>query len=370
MEVAGARDRRVRPRRGSGGIGQRLEREIEQRTGFETRAVVLGHIQRGGTPTAFDRVLATRLGRRRDRRRPRRALGNDAGAARDTRIELVPLAEAVAELRTVPPEDYEVADAVLRLGASARACASPAPRRRRSARRRVCSPARDPGGASTLTVYVSMPLRGASGRRRARRRRRRPAGAGRRRGRGRAGWPSGHATSTTPRARARAPDGAPAQAAANARRARPRTRPRSPTSATSSRGRRARRCRSRTQASLLQVSPGELRGRPRRSPFSGGDQVPATRSRRGERTFGRVIPGDHAQARGRRPGGCERLGARRVATVSRRLRVRRDDGRAPSGRPLARRRDHPPAGRSSLYYGGAPAIASRSSGLAPLRAPR
>ena len=45
-----------------GGIGQRLEREIEERTGFETRAVVLGHTQRGGTPTAFDRVLATRLG--------------------------------------------------------------------------------------------------------------------------------------------------------------------------------------------------------------------------------------------------------------------------------------------------------------------
>ena len=45
-----------------GGIGQRLEREIEERTGYETRATVLGHIQRGGTPTAFDRVLATRLG--------------------------------------------------------------------------------------------------------------------------------------------------------------------------------------------------------------------------------------------------------------------------------------------------------------------
>ena len=45
-----------------GGIGQRLEREIEERTGFETRTTVLGHIQRGGTPTAFDRVLATRFG--------------------------------------------------------------------------------------------------------------------------------------------------------------------------------------------------------------------------------------------------------------------------------------------------------------------
>ena len=45
-----------------GGIGQQLEREIEERTGFETRTTVLGHVQRGGTPTAFDRVLATRLG--------------------------------------------------------------------------------------------------------------------------------------------------------------------------------------------------------------------------------------------------------------------------------------------------------------------
>jgi 6-phosphofructokinase 1 len=91
-----------------GGIGERLEREIESRTGFETRAVVLGHIQRGGTPTAFDRVLATRLG-----------VGAIDGAhegrwgtmpaLRSTRIELVPLREAVAELRTVPPEDYEVA---------------------------------------------------------------------------------------------------------------------------------------------------------------------------------------------------------------------------------------------------------------------
>jgi len=91
-----------------GGIGHRLEREIEDRTGFETRAVVLGHIQRGGTPTAFDRVLATRLG----------VAAIDAAhdgrwgtmpALRGTRIELVPLAEAVESLRTVPDEDYEVA---------------------------------------------------------------------------------------------------------------------------------------------------------------------------------------------------------------------------------------------------------------------
>jgi ATP-dependent phosphofructokinase / diphosphate-dependent phosphofructokinase len=91
-----------------GGIGQRLEREIEERTGYETRATVLGHIQRGGTPTAFDRVLATRLG----------LAAVDAAhegrwgvmpALRGTRIELVPLSEAVAGLRTVPVEDYEAA---------------------------------------------------------------------------------------------------------------------------------------------------------------------------------------------------------------------------------------------------------------------
>jgi 6-phosphofructokinase 1 len=91
-----------------GGIGQRLEREIEDRTGFETRATVLGHTQRGGTPTAFDRVLATRVG----------VAAIDAAhegrwgtmpALRGTRVELVPLTEAVAHLRTVPPEDYEAA---------------------------------------------------------------------------------------------------------------------------------------------------------------------------------------------------------------------------------------------------------------------
>jgi ATP-dependent phosphofructokinase / diphosphate-dependent phosphofructokinase len=92
-----------------GGIGQRLEREIEERTGFDARATVLGHIQRGGTPTAFDRVLATRLG----------LAAVDAAnesrwgampALRGSRIELVPLSEAVAKLRTVPVEEYEAAE--------------------------------------------------------------------------------------------------------------------------------------------------------------------------------------------------------------------------------------------------------------------
>ena len=95
-----------------GGIGHRLESEIEQRTGFETRAVVLGHIQRGGTPTAYDRVLATRFG----------VAAIDAAdqgrwgmmpALRGTSIDLVPLADAVAELRTVTPEEFAVAEAFL-----------------------------------------------------------------------------------------------------------------------------------------------------------------------------------------------------------------------------------------------------------------
>jgi ATP-dependent phosphofructokinase / diphosphate-dependent phosphofructokinase len=89
-----------------GGIGQRLEKEIEARTGFETRTTVLGHTQRGGTPTAFDRVLATRLG----------LAAIDAAhegrwgymtALRATQIELVALATAVAEVRRVPVEEYE-----------------------------------------------------------------------------------------------------------------------------------------------------------------------------------------------------------------------------------------------------------------------
>jgi ATP-dependent phosphofructokinase / diphosphate-dependent phosphofructokinase len=93
-----------------GGIGQLLEREIEERTGYETRTTVLGHVQRGGTPTAFDRVLATRLGAAAIDAASDGRFGTMA-ALRGQRVELVPLEEAVAELRTVPPEDYEAASA-------------------------------------------------------------------------------------------------------------------------------------------------------------------------------------------------------------------------------------------------------------------
>src|SRR4051794_5816396 len=94
-----------------GGIGVRLEQEIEERTGFETRATILGHIQRGGTPTAFDRVLATRLGIAAIDAAHEGQWGHMA-SLRGQKIEMYPLAEAVKELRTVSPEEYAVADAL------------------------------------------------------------------------------------------------------------------------------------------------------------------------------------------------------------------------------------------------------------------
>ena len=89
-----------------GGIGARLEQEIEKRTGYETRATVLGHVQRGGTPTAYDRVLATRLGLAAIRAAHDGAWGMMA-SLQGNRIVLVALADAVAEVRRVPTEEYE-----------------------------------------------------------------------------------------------------------------------------------------------------------------------------------------------------------------------------------------------------------------------
>jgi ATP-dependent phosphofructokinase / diphosphate-dependent phosphofructokinase len=88
-----------------GGIGNALASLIEERTGREARAVVLGHVQRGGTPTPFDRVLATRFG----------LAAVDAVhdgqsgvmvALRGTDIVRVPLSAATAQLKLVPPERY------------------------------------------------------------------------------------------------------------------------------------------------------------------------------------------------------------------------------------------------------------------------
>ncbi len=89
-----------------GGIGDRLAHEIEERTGREARAVVLGHIQRGGTPTAFDRWLATRFGLHAIQA----VTDNDFGtmvALRGTEIVRVPLAEGTSELKVVRPELYD-----------------------------------------------------------------------------------------------------------------------------------------------------------------------------------------------------------------------------------------------------------------------
>ena len=91
-----------------GGIGDLLAKEIESRTGYETRAIVLGHVQRGGTPTAFDRVLATRFGIAAIDAVHDEAWGTMV-ALKAGEIVRVPIAEATAELKLVPEEVYEVA---------------------------------------------------------------------------------------------------------------------------------------------------------------------------------------------------------------------------------------------------------------------
>jgi phosphofructokinase-like protein len=92
-----------------GGIGQWLAEQIEQRTGKEARAVVLGHVQRGGTPTAYDRVLATRFGLHAIDAAHDKDWGKMV-ALRGTDIIRVPLAEATAEIKTVPAERYAEAE--------------------------------------------------------------------------------------------------------------------------------------------------------------------------------------------------------------------------------------------------------------------
>jgi 6-phosphofructokinase 1 len=84
------------------GVAQQLGEELERRTGKEVRTTVLGHVQRGGTPTSFDRVLATRFGLHATIAAHEGAHGQMV-ALRGTEIELVPLARAVATLKTVPP---------------------------------------------------------------------------------------------------------------------------------------------------------------------------------------------------------------------------------------------------------------------------
>jgi 6-phosphofructokinase 1 len=93
-----------------GGVGGELARAIEERTGFETRVTVLGHVQRGGTPTPRDRVLATRYGLKAADLVHEGNFGQMAALQGDA-IVAVSLEEATKELKTVPPEWYAVAQA-------------------------------------------------------------------------------------------------------------------------------------------------------------------------------------------------------------------------------------------------------------------
>ncbi|MEP7028656.1 MAG: 6-phosphofructokinase, partial [Candidatus Eisenbacteria bacterium] len=90
-----------------GGIAQRLAERIEQQTGVETRAVVLGHIQRGGAPSAYDRVLATRFGVHAAELVAAGRFGRMA-SLRGTEITDVPLVEGTGTLKTVPLAFYEM----------------------------------------------------------------------------------------------------------------------------------------------------------------------------------------------------------------------------------------------------------------------
>jgi 6-phosphofructokinase 1 len=106
LVTSGALDEAGRPR--LGGVGNIVASEIERRTGFETRVSVLGHIQRGGVPTAHDRVLATRFGVHACDMVARKEFGKMA-ALRGNDIVSVDLADATRELKRVPEEFFKVA---------------------------------------------------------------------------------------------------------------------------------------------------------------------------------------------------------------------------------------------------------------------
>ncbi|CAM3545009.1 6-phosphofructokinase [Corallococcus sp. ZKHCc1 1396] len=106
LVTTGSLDEAGRPR--LGGVGNIVASEIERRTGFETRVSVLGHIQRGGAPTAHDRVLATRFGVHACDMVARGEFGKMA-ALRGNEIVSEHLSEATRELKRVPKEFFEVA---------------------------------------------------------------------------------------------------------------------------------------------------------------------------------------------------------------------------------------------------------------------
>jgi phosphofructokinase-like protein len=91
-----------------GGVGQVVAREIERRTGLETRVTILGYVQRGGSPTAHDRILATRFGVKACDLVAERAFGQMA-ALRGNDIVAVPLADATRQLKTLDPAFFQLA---------------------------------------------------------------------------------------------------------------------------------------------------------------------------------------------------------------------------------------------------------------------
>jgi ATP-dependent phosphofructokinase / diphosphate-dependent phosphofructokinase len=91
-----------------GGIGQLLGHQIEERTGIETRVTVLGHIQRGGSPTAYDRVLGTRYGVAAVDLVLKKQFGHMVSLCANEMVS-VPIKEAVAQLKTVQPAFYDIA---------------------------------------------------------------------------------------------------------------------------------------------------------------------------------------------------------------------------------------------------------------------
>ena len=91
-----------------GGIGHFLAREVESLTDYETRVVVLGHLQRGGSPTSFDRILATRLGAAAVEMIKEETFGVMV-ALKDNRVTSVPLKEALRRSKSVDPELYQLA---------------------------------------------------------------------------------------------------------------------------------------------------------------------------------------------------------------------------------------------------------------------
>ena len=95
-----------------GGVGEMVAQEIQQRSGFETRTVILGHLQRGGAASAFDRILATRFGVKAVELCEAGEFGRMV-AVRGMEVTSIPLADALGATRTVPEDIIRVAELVM-----------------------------------------------------------------------------------------------------------------------------------------------------------------------------------------------------------------------------------------------------------------